>query len=176
MIKKIPLSMTGDNLFSFECEPTGRLPSYAVCQHTVWAYKRSALKGFEDCRKAIDERTCPAIKMMLAEKQGKAVYFESYSALVADREKRQAEQKALSEHSRRRPSTVIATSRTQAADDEIRRRDQEVIKRLEMADDTVEKRIEKSRQARKASKVADLNSESNMFAAVVNELVKEEAS
>lgn len=171
--RKIPLSMTGDNLYSFRCDPTDRICNYTVCQHTVWAYKKSTLKGFADCKQAIDKRECPAIKMMLAEREaGKSLYFESYAALVKEREKRIEAQKNV-ERDEWRKSRIIATNRTALNEDEIRRRDLAIEAKLkEDQDDTVQARIQKRRK----SETVDLNADSgNMFAEVVNALAAEES-
>lgn len=172
--RKIPLSMTGDNLYSLQCDETGRCASYTVCQHTVWAFKEERLKGFEDCREAITKRSCPAIKMMLAEKKaGKPLFFESYAALVAAREKRSLEQASRAGENGWRKS-VIASSRTAISEDEIRAKDQAITDRFAEVDDTVEKRVRESRQKREAHK-PEPTGEVNMFAEIVNEMAKEEA-
>lgn len=173
--RKIPLSMTGDNLYSFRCESTNRVCNYTVCQHTVWAFKEDRLKGFNDCREAINKRSCPAIKMMLAEKrEGKALYFESYAALVAAREKRSLEQASRAGENTWRKS-VIASSRTAINEDEVRAKDRAITEKFAQVDDTVEKRVRQSREKRE-SKTVEPSGEVSMFAEIVNEMAKEEVS
>lgn len=171
---KIPLSMTGDNLYGFKCDCTGRNVCYAICQHTVHAYKDKRLKGFEDCRAAIDARTCPAIKMMLAEKKaGKALFFESYIALVEAREKREAERVESERLSKRRRTPIIATSQTARSEEEIRKRDAAIeAKFRDSAEDDVKVRIKRSRQPA----TDELMDGGNLFAEVVNELTKAESA
>lgn len=41
--------------------------SYTVCQHTVITFQAGKLKGFDGCRKAITERKCKAVGMMVEE-------------------------------------------------------------------------------------------------------------
>ena len=160
--------MCGDNMHSVECGPTGRCASYTVCQHTVWAYKSNRLKGFEDCRSAIDARTCPAIKMMLAEKKaGKALYFDSYAEILKARQDRLDQIEAESAALKRRSRKSLITSK--AVDPN---RDAEIAAAWEEADDTVEKRLAKRRNA----KPELIPANENLFEAVVNELAAKEAS
>lgn len=175
-IKKIPLSMTGDNLYSFKCDATERHCQYAVCQHTVWAFKQERLKGFEDCRDAIERRACPAIKMMLAEKKAnKAMFFESYEALVKARKERLELAEEEAHQGNKWRGSIIASRRTAIDEDEIRRRDQQIEAKIRAeSEDSVEKRIKKSRAKRSES--ANLNDSGNMFAEIVNELASKEAS
>jgi hypothetical protein len=50
--------------------------SYTVCQHTVITFQAGKLKGFDGCRKAITERKCKAVGMMVEEiKSGVPIYF-----------------------------------------------------------------------------------------------------
>ena len=50
--------------------------SYTVCQHTVITFQAGKLKGFDGCRKAITERKCKAVGMMVEEiKSGLPIYF-----------------------------------------------------------------------------------------------------
>jgi len=161
-------SMSGDNMHAVECAQTSRCASYAVCQHTVWAYKQSRLKGFDDCRAAINSRTCPAIKMMLEEKKaGGPIYFESYAESVVARQAREeaaaAERVALT----RRPRKAMVTSRTVDPG-----RDAQIAAGWNEADDTVAKRLAKQRKSKpELPPVSD-----NLFEAVVNELAAQEAS
>lgn len=170
--RKLPLSMTGDNMHSFECEPTGRTCSYAVCQHTVWAYKESRLKGFEDCRGAIDKRACPAIKMMLEERSaGKSIYFDSYAATLIEREKRTAEQ-LNKERNQWRKSRMIVSSQSSMSEEEIKRRDQEVKARILVEQ---EETPPVSTTKRRDKAPVDLNSDTgNMFADMVNSMTSEQ--
>ena len=158
---KMPPSMNGDNMFSFKCPSTGRMCSYAICQHTVYAYKEKRLTGFDDCREAIDRRECRAIKMMIAEKKaGKALYFESYRKTLEAREEaaeRIKEQNA--KPARRFGPRIIAPSRAASNEDRINQKQ-------------AENRLTKPAQSRKTSVEQD---SSNMFAEVVNALSKTEA-
>ena len=160
--------MCGDNMHSVECGPTGRCASYTVCQHTVWAYKGNRLKGFEDCRSAIDARACPAIKMMLEEKKaGKPLYFKSYAESLLARQAREEAKAAERAALTRRPRKAMVTSRS--ADPG---RDAEIAAAWEEADDTVAKRLAKQRKPQtEMAPVSD-----NLFEAVVNELAAQEAS
>lgn len=171
---KIPLSMSGDNLYSFKCSATKRHCNYAVCQHTVWAYKQSRLRGFEDCRDAIDKRTCPAIKMMLEErKAGKSLYLESYSALLVEREKRQALREEAEKAAKRRPSKAVFTSRSSVDAEEIKRRDQEIEAKIRSEhEDDVQSRIKKSRATKTPEPLMEGD---NIFAAVVNAIAAGES-
>ena len=50
--------------------------SYTVCQHTVITFQAGKLKGFDGCRKAITERKCKAIGMMVEEIKSRVpIYF-----------------------------------------------------------------------------------------------------
>ncbi|WP_052704256.1 hypothetical protein [Halomonas sp. S2151] len=171
--RQIPLSMTGDNCYSHSCEPTGRQASYAVCQHTVWAFKEGRLKGFEDCKAALDKRACPAIRMMLEEKKaGKPLYLESYQALVEARLKRQQERDEKAGENKWRDRVMASTAKQSA--EELAAKDQAVVERLTVLDDTVQQRIAKSRQSRKPK--AEPQTGDNMFAEVVNDMINEKAS
>ena len=174
-MKKIPLSMSGDNLYSFRCDEADRHCQYAVCQHTVWAYKQGRLKGFEDCRDAIERRACPAIKMMLAEKKaGKALYFESYEALVKEREERINRMLEEAKRSQRQRKSILESSRTAENEEAIQRKEEAVMRKLEAIDNPVPK--PKKTKPRKAKKDTNLNESGNMFAEIVNNLANKEAS
>ena len=159
-------------MHSFECEPTGRTCNYAVCQHTVWAYKESRLKGFEDCRGAIDKRSCPAIKMMLEERSaGKSLFFDSYSATLLERERRMSEQ-LNKERNQWRKDRMIVSSQSSMSEEEIKRRDQEVKARIQAEQ---EESPMPSPVKRRDKTPVDLNSDTgNMFADMVNAMTSEQ--
>lgn len=164
--------MSGDNMHSFDCEPTSRTCCYTVCQHTVWAYKENRLRGFEDCREAIDKRVCPAIKMMLEEKKaGKSLYFVSYEARVKERERLQAERASV-ERNQWRKDRLIASSQSELSDEEVRRRDKAIKARIQAEQESV---LPPKVVKRRDEAPVDLNSDTgNMFADMINAMNSEQ--
>ena len=77
----IKLSMGGINTYRFECNGTSRWTAFSVCQHIINAIraKRAGITNFQDCRQCLVDQTCPAFKMMLAErKAGRALFFKRH--------------------------------------------------------------------------------------------------
>lgn len=76
-------SIGGSNSYSMSCEEvrvskSAARVSYAVCQHTVLAFKEKRLPpgSFADCAAAIRAGKCQAVKMMLEEvKSGERIYY-----------------------------------------------------------------------------------------------------
>lgn len=85
----ISKSSSGHNSFYFECKACNRHTSYSCCQHIIKAIreKRAGVTNFQDCRNSLLEQTCPAFKMIIAErKAGRALFFKPYtiSSAVSD--------------------------------------------------------------------------------------------
>ena len=167
--RKLPLSMTGDNMYSFDCEPTDRTCSYTVCQHTVWAFKEGRLRGFEDCHEAIEKRTCPAIKMMLEErKAGKSLYFCSYEARVKERERMMSES-AAAERNQWRKDRMIASSKSVLDKEELKRRDMEIKAKI----DAERNEVLPPKVTRRAELAEPGMDSGNMFAEIINSMTSE---
>ncbi|WP_339119002.1 hypothetical protein [Halomonas sp. BMC6] len=127
------------------------------------------MRGFEDCREAIEKRTCPAIKMMLEErKAGKSLYFCSYEARVKERERMMAES-AAAERNQWRKERMIASSKSALDKEELKRRDMEIKAKLD-----AERGEALSPKAARRTELPEPGMDTgNMFAEIVNSMTSE---
>jgi hypothetical protein len=114
-------SISGNNGYSMKCEQV-RLKgepahaSYAVCQHTILAYKENRLPpgSFVDCAVAIAEGRCQAVRMMVEEvKAGQSLYFVDMQALIKDVSDRNAAYSKPKHHPR--PATSLLPASRKAS-------------------------------------------------------------
>ncbi|HED1792734.1 TPA: hypothetical protein R4X15_003904 [Citrobacter amalonaticus] len=121
-LSKIP-SISGNNGFSLRCTEVkinGHEAhcSYAVCQHTILAYKEKRLpvSSFTSCPTAIAAGKCQALKMMVEEiRKGESLYFIDTQALIKELEETNKSVRTLT---RKRNATTISSlvKRTKKAD------------------------------------------------------------
>lgn len=77
-------SMAGDNTIYVGCEFIESRQNYGLCLYTIKAEEEGRLVGFQDCRRPIGNKTCPALKMREEERQaGRALYYQKRQIRVA---------------------------------------------------------------------------------------------
>jgi hypothetical protein len=74
-------SKAGDNGYYHPCDAVGRQRHYGVCLFTLQAFERGQQLNEAPCVKAMQDGTCPAMKMRKEEQQaGEALYFVAREA------------------------------------------------------------------------------------------------